>query len=452
MANLGSTDTPAAAQSLDLPNGYSPAFEEDSGDFVINDPNGNTALRWDATNGEWNADGNDVTNVGALGTGDTTTKTIQGELAIVSPSKQGYNNVQAAINDGKRDIRVAEDISENDITIPTVSLEEGFYLGSLGERSTITDPDMDGTPMLKPANLTANSLGVRIQDLDFSGGSGSGPLLDADFRSNGGTAHRWTLRNLRGKNLGPLILKGSDEAYLDGVSSKAAETASVTITGTDYTVGAGLVLAGDNATVRGGQYANQAGDGDYGGIFFSCNSLSVLGGTDISHDDSDGTALAAIAVDNCSGTTFMSPVVQGPGAQSPADMMLTDKYSGNNFGGINVYTPWFTRGRIICDGGNDFSVIKPKGSNLTIENNGSPKVRAIESANTISAGGATPQNTIIYGGSGSKEAPNQGFEELKQNGILTQEAGEGLMVKTPDGTSLYRIRVDNSGNVVTDSV
>jgi hypothetical protein len=74
MANLGSTDTPAAAQSLDLPNGYSPAFEEDSGDLVINDSNGNTVFRWDDTNGQFqlaaplDADGNDVTNVGALGT------------------------------------------------------------------------------------------------------------------------------------------------------------------------------------------------------------------------------------------------------------------------------------------------------------------------------------------------------------------------------------------------
>jgi hypothetical protein len=72
MPNLGSTDTPAAAQSLDLPSGYSPAFEEDSGDLVINDSNGNTALRWDDTNGQFqlaaplDADGNDVTNVGTL--------------------------------------------------------------------------------------------------------------------------------------------------------------------------------------------------------------------------------------------------------------------------------------------------------------------------------------------------------------------------------------------------
>jgi len=81
MANLGSTDTPAAAQSLDLPNGYSPAFEEDSGDLVINDSNGNTVFRWDDTNGQFqlaaplDADGNDVTNIGSLGTEDLDTRT-----------------------------------------------------------------------------------------------------------------------------------------------------------------------------------------------------------------------------------------------------------------------------------------------------------------------------------------------------------------------------------------
>jgi len=69
MANLGSTDTPAAAQSLNLPNGYSIAVEDNSGDLVIEDPNANIVLRWDDTNGEWqlgnNLDGgdNDLTNL-----------------------------------------------------------------------------------------------------------------------------------------------------------------------------------------------------------------------------------------------------------------------------------------------------------------------------------------------------------------------------------------------------
>lgn len=36
--------------------------------------------------------------------------------------------------------------------------------------------------------------------------------------------------------------------------------------------------------------------------------------------------------------------------------------------------------------------------------------------------------------------------------LRTVDAGDGLVVTTPDGSSQYRIRVDNSGNVVTDSV
>jgi hypothetical protein len=31
-------------------------------------------------------------------------------------------------------------------------------------------------------------------------------------------------------------------------------------------------------------------------------------------------------------------------------------------------------------------------------------------------------------------------------------ASKGLVVKTPDGTKQYRIRVDNSGNLVTEEV
>jgi len=402
---------------------------------------------YDGTNLTANVDNQSVT------TSDVTTDTIQESLAIVSPSLgRGYDSVQAAIDAGERHIAVAEDISENDITIPTVSLDEGFILESMGERSTITDPDQDGTPMMKPADLTTNSLGVVIRGLDFQGGAGSGPLLDADFRSNGGTAHRWHLERLRGQNLGPLILKGADEPFIHSVSSKTSESATVTIQGSDYTVGAGLVLASDNAEVRGGQYANQSGAGEYGAIFFACQALSVTGATDITHDDSGSSAVAAIAVDNCSGASFFSPVVEGPAAQAPADLHFTDKYSGSSFSGINIYTPTFTRGRTVVDAGKDISLIKPTGANHTVENNGSPKFRAVESSSTISVTGVTPQNTMLYGGSNSKTGPNQGWEELKQNGFLTQEAGEGVIVTTPDGSAKYRIRVDNSGNVTTDSV
>jgi hypothetical protein len=93
MANLGSTDTPAAAQSLDLPNGYSPAIEEDSGDLVINDTNNNTTLRWDDTQGEWqlaatlDAGNNDVTNVGTIDT-----DVLGTDHAILSASYDGQGS------------------------------------------------------------------------------------------------------------------------------------------------------------------------------------------------------------------------------------------------------------------------------------------------------------------------------------------------------------------------
>jgi len=60
MANLGSTDTPVAAESLDLPNEYSVAVEETSGDLVVEDPNANIVLRWDETDGKWQL--GDLTN------------------------------------------------------------------------------------------------------------------------------------------------------------------------------------------------------------------------------------------------------------------------------------------------------------------------------------------------------------------------------------------------------
>jgi hypothetical protein len=74
MANLGSTDTPAAARSIDLPGGYAPAIEEDSGDLIINDSNGNTTLRWDDANGAWqlaaplDTDGTDLADSAGPGT------------------------------------------------------------------------------------------------------------------------------------------------------------------------------------------------------------------------------------------------------------------------------------------------------------------------------------------------------------------------------------------------
>jgi uncharacterized protein YuzE len=111
--NLGSTNTPVAAQSLDLPNGYSPAFEEDSGDLVINDTNGNTVFRWDDTNGQFqlaaplDAGGNDVTNVGALSTeevestGDSGSGVNWVDIRGPSRSMDYFNSTRFLWNEGE---------------------------------------------------------------------------------------------------------------------------------------------------------------------------------------------------------------------------------------------------------------------------------------------------------------------------------------------------------------
>jgi len=119
MANLGSTDTPAAAQSLDLPNGYSPAVEEDSGDLVVNDPNGNTALRWDATNGEWNANSNDVTNVGALDTEESVTVTGDDTIAY----GRDHGNLQQGSNVA---VGVGARVLGSDVTDDALTVSVGY--------------------------------------------------------------------------------------------------------------------------------------------------------------------------------------------------------------------------------------------------------------------------------------------------------------------------------------
>jgi len=150
MPNLGSTDTPAAAQSLDLPNGYSPAIEEDSGDLVINDSNGNTALRWDDTNGQFqlaaplDAGGNDVTNVGALGTeevqigsGDAVTGGPYGDAGdwiLVAGFKISSTNMETASTEWTRtegsgqSAYVPKSILTDAANVAEVGLSYGGYI------------------------------------------------------------------------------------------------------------------------------------------------------------------------------------------------------------------------------------------------------------------------------------------------------------------------------------
>jgi hypothetical protein len=44
------------------------------------------------------------------------------------------------------------------------------------------------------------------------------------------------------------------------------------------------------------------------------------------------------------------------------------------------------------------------------------------------------------------------YNNLVTGGDFYSNAGKGIRCKTPDGTHVYRIRVDNSGNVTTDLV
>ncbi|WP_321168839.1 hypothetical protein [Halorubrum sp. CBA1125] len=47
---------------------------------------------------------------------------------------------------------------------------------------------------------------------------------------------------------------------------------------------------------------------------------------------------------------------------------------------------------------------------------------------------------------------DDGLLELREGEVVTQQPGDGLRVTTPDGSAEYRIRVDDSGNVVTDQL
>jgi len=139
MANLGSTDTPAAAESLDLPNGYSPAFEEESGDLVINDTSGNTALRWDDTNGKWqlaaplDASSNDVTNVGALDTEESVT--VTGDAPLTYGRNHGASKGESvAVGVGSRTLywhSDGYDVSQK-VAVGHEALKQDEGLGSVG--------------------------------------------------------------------------------------------------------------------------------------------------------------------------------------------------------------------------------------------------------------------------------------------------------------------------------
>jgi len=207
MTNLGSTNTPAAAQSLELPNGYAPAIEESSGDLVINDTNGNTVLRWDDTNGKWklaaalDADGNDVTNVGALGAekanidnvtvpektvrvfpkGDASTYfdatvTEQGSSADLIPTLQDINDNQLA---GQGAVKIGPGdywVQDGD----TLSWSINADIRGSGREATVIRRVSSTTGYL--ISNTAN--GVTVADLTLNGNSGGEHALQHDNARN----------------------------------------------------------------------------------------------------------------------------------------------------------------------------------------------------------------------------------------------------------------------------
>lgn len=63
MSNLGSSGTPVKGESFSLPDGHS--FDNDGGDLVWKDSNGNVVARWDETNGEFVTDAINASTVSA---------------------------------------------------------------------------------------------------------------------------------------------------------------------------------------------------------------------------------------------------------------------------------------------------------------------------------------------------------------------------------------------------
>ena len=59
-------------------------------------------------------------------------------------------------------------------------------------------------------------------------------------------------------------------------------------------------------------------------------------------------------------------------------------------------------------------------------------------------------NQRVYIGTSTASTTNAGTLEVGTGDVKTQTAGKGLIVKTPDGTKEYRIRVDNDGALVAE--
>jgi hypothetical protein len=384
-----------------------------------------------------------------VNTTETTTETIHGDTAIVAPSaSNGFNSVQAAIDAGKRHVMLAEDISENNIAIPTVPLESGFRLESLGRRRVISDPDQNGTPILTVADTSTNSLNVTIRNIYLQGGAGTGPALDANFRAGGGTAHRWVLERINAKNTGPVILLSADEPHIRDLGVQTSTTATVSVNGNNVTVGAGLFLSGKNIDIRGGDISNGSGAGEFGMRLFACSQGTIYGGTNANHTSSTGTA--AFGFDTCNDLTMHNLAVDGPGTASGIDAVFnSDLGAVVNHGNITMHEFKTTHGLIRVVGGSNINIQKPGGPAGTLEVNGGKDIELIEGTQSWSLGGNNPSNGLIISGSRSRIGPNAGgTRELKNGRYLVKETGSGSNPAYHIGANGAGFFVDGNGEVV----
>lgn len=82
------------------------------------------------------------------------------------------------------------------------------------------------------------------------------------------------------------------------------------------------------------------------------------------------------------------------------------------------------------------SVTMPDGDTFVYDGGSSENIQIQNSFGNLLYGDATSGNNLMHIG--------------KSGDVKLYQAGQGVLVQTPDGTDEYRIRVDNSGNVVTD--
>ena len=134
--------------------------------------------------------------------------------AIVAPSyDDSFNGVQDAFDAGHRQIWIAEDVTENDIQIPSGRERKIVRgMGGSGGKPTITDPQ-DGKPVFT-ADRDSNTKNVHLLDFHISGGRDSGPAIDVR-KSDGSrySSSSWRIQNVT-SSAGPWLLGNAYRATL----------------------------------------------------------------------------------------------------------------------------------------------------------------------------------------------------------------------------------------------